>query len=102
MFAIANGRPKLKSDGRWQDSDEVNERNEFLQLGRLLVFAICAYTAYAAVMSNTISWAWLFGLLAVTYNPFIRAHFDRRIWQILDLAAAIVSLGSVFGLKVYI
>jgi uncharacterized protein DUF6804 len=78
------------------------ERNEFLQLGRLLVFAISAYTAYSAAMSNKRGWAWLFGLLAVTYNPFIEARLDRAAWQLLDLAAAMVSVVSLFGLKVYV
>ena len=35
---------------------------------------------------------WLFGLLAIVFNPIIKIHFQKEFWAIIDATAAIVIL----------
>jgi hypothetical protein len=40
-------------------------------------------------------WAWALVPLAILFNPIAPIHFSRDIWQILDIAAALVMVLAV-------
>jgi len=35
-------------------------------------------------------WAWVFGLLAITFNPIVPFYLQRQTWQIIDYAAIVI------------
>ena len=71
----------------------------FFTLLRFVVFASSAYVAYMAYGAQKEKWVWIFGFLAILFNPFIVIHLNREIWSVLDLIVGIFMIISVFVLK---
>jgi hypothetical protein len=71
----------------------------FFTLLRFVVFASSAYVAWMAYEAQKEKWVWIFGSLAVLFNPFIIIHLDREIWSVIDLIVAVFMIISVFILK---
>jgi len=58
---------------------------------RLLRWVTCAAAVFIAYQGWTWKrfWAtWLFGFVAVLFNPIFPVHFSRHLWQVIDVAAA--------------
>lgn len=55
----------------------------------LLRIITCATCVYSAVKFKT-EWAkWIFGILAVVYNPVLPVHLgDKDLWSIINFATA--------------
>jgi len=70
----------------------------FFTLLRFVVFAISAYIAWMAYEAKKEKWVWIFGFLAVLFNPFIVIHFNRETWSV-DLIVGIFMIILVFVLK---
>ena len=69
---------------------------------QLLRFVVCGVSVYIAVMAYQWQkiWAvWLFGFVAVLFNPLIPIHLSREIWQPVDVICAILFIVMVFVLK---
>ncbi|MCC6343602.1 MAG: hypothetical protein IT166_15460 [Bryobacterales bacterium] len=63
----------------------------------VLRWAVCiagAYGSYRAFNGGNRTWAWIFGSLAVLFNPVAPLHFTRKTWNLLDVLAATVLLLS--------
>lgn len=71
----------------------------FFTLLRFVVFASSAYVAWMAYKAQKEKWVWIFGFLAVLFNPFIVIHLDREIWSVIDLIVGIFIVASIFILK---
>src|SRR3989344_1318858 len=71
----------------------------FFTLLRFVVFASSAYIAWMSYEAQKEKWIWIFGFLAVLFNPFIVIHLDREIWSIIDFIVGIFMIVSVFALK---
>ena len=71
----------------------------FFTLLRFVVFAISAYVAWMSYEAKKEKWVWIFGFLAVLFNPFIVIHLNRGIWSFIDLIVGIFMIVSVFVLK---
>lgn len=71
----------------------------FFTLLRFVVFAISAYVAWMSYEVKKEKWVWIFGFIAVLFNPFIIIHFNRKTWSIIDLIVGIFMIISVFVLK---
>lgn len=52
----------------------------FYVLLRWICCPIFAYSAFSAHEKNRVLWPWVFGALAVLYNPIFRVHLDRSTW----------------------
>jgi hypothetical protein len=69
----------------------------------LLRFAICGAGAFAAFTNyenNNQSWAIVFGIIALIFNPFIPLYiYDKFAWLIIDLIAGILFLYNSRMLK---
>lgn len=66
---------------------------------RFVVFAISAYIAWMSYEAKKEKWVWIFGFLAVLFNPFIVIHLNRETWSVIDLIVGIFMIISVFVLK---
>ena len=65
----------------------------------LLRFVCCpifAFLAYRYQEMTRSEWVWIFGVLAVIYNPFVRVHLSRDIWSIVNVATIVVNIVSIF------
>jgi hypothetical protein len=72
----------------------------FFTLLRFVVFASSAYVAWMAYEVQKEKWVWIFGFLAVLFNPFIVIHLDREIWSVIDLIVGVFMIISLFVLKI--
>ena len=71
----------------------------FFTLLRFVVFASTAYIALMAYEQKKEKWVWIFGFLAVLFNPFIVIHLDREIWSVIDLIVGVFLISSIFIFK---
>ena len=68
----------------------------------LLRFVVCgatAYGTYLAVRFRKIAWAWIFGVVAVLFNPIFPIHLERSTWAIIDVVIAVLLTLSIFLFK---
>jgi hypothetical protein len=65
---------------------------------RWICCAVFVYSAFTARETNRVPWAWIFGVLAVLFNPILPVHLRRDTWQTIDWAtiAVIVIAAIVF------
>ena len=61
----------------------------------ILIIAVCS--AYVSYTQQKITWAWIFGIMAVLFNPVIPLHFSRGNWQFIDVVAAVIFFISLFN-----
>ena len=69
---------------------------------QLLRFIVCGVSAYVAVIAYgwKRQWAtWLFGAMAVLFNPLAPIHLSRDLWQPIDFACALLFVAVAFVLK---
>jgi hypothetical protein len=52
----------------------------FYTLLRWSCCPVFAYSAFAAHEKSRVLWVWVFGVLALLYNPIFRVHLDRSTW----------------------
>src|SRR5262245_40694598 len=70
----------------------------FYTLLRWICCPIFAYSAFVAWDRKRLPWTWIFGVLALLYNPIFRVHLDRGTWTGVNWAtvAVLVVAGIVF------
>ena len=71
----------------------------FFTLLRFVVFASTAYIAWIAYEQKKEKWVWIFGFLAVLFNPFIPIYLNRELWSIIDFIVGIFMIVSIFIFK---
>lgn len=71
----------------------------YYQLLRWTVAFVSAYSAYLAYKHKDNTWIWIFGIIAVLFNPIIAFTFARETWQIIDVVTAIVIFTNVLTRK---
>jgi hypothetical protein len=62
---------------------------------RLVTAGVCLYAAYLAVHDKQTGWAFVFGAIAVLFQPFIAFRMTRQTWTYVDVATALVLLISI-------
>jgi hypothetical protein len=67
----------------------------YYQLLRFVVCGAGVFVAYAAYVYQTMWATWLFGFIAVLFNPFIPIHLTREMWQPVDLICGAFFLGKL-------
>lgn len=77
---------------------QPSHTSDFYTLLRWVCCATFAYSAVASVRRKLTAWAWIFGGLAVLFNPIAPVHLLRETWQGVDAAviAIILVAGVVF------
>ena len=69
----------------------------YYQVLRWAILAIGAYSAYLTYKVGNKSWPWIFGIVAILFNPVITFTFQRDTWQIIDVIVAIIFIVSLFN-----
>ena len=68
----------------------------------LLRFVVCGVATYVAYFSyqNRVEWGtWIFGAMAILFNPIIKIHLDRDLWQFIDLVAVVLFITVICKVK---
>jgi hypothetical protein len=68
----------------------------FYILLRFIVCGVSGYTAYRYAQIGRDGSVWLFGAIAVLYNPILSFYLTREIWLPVDVLVAILFLWSAF------
>ena len=70
----------------------------------LLRFVVCAVTAYLAYLAyknkNESLWTWIFGFIAILFNPIIIIQLKREQWNPIDLIVGLFLIASLFLFKI--
>lgn len=69
---------------------------------QLLRFVVCGVSVYIAFMAYNWQkiWAtWLFGFIALLFNPLIPIHLSRELWQPIDVICALMFTVVAITLK---
>jgi len=61
---------------------------------RWVVCAAAVFTAYYGSAWQRYGAAWLFGFLAILFNPLEPIHLSRPTWQLIDVLAALAFVGA--------
>jgi len=61
----------------------------YFQLLRWVVCGIGTYSAYMAHERGRAGWAFVFGIIAVLFNPIMPFYLQKGTWKVFDIAAAI-------------
>lgn len=71
----------------------------FFTILRFVVFATTAYVAWMAYEGQKEMWVWVFGFVAVLFNPFFPVHLDRETWVVIDFIVGVILLVTTFFFK---
>ena len=66
----------------------------YYQILRWVVCGVAVYIAYMAYTWGKVWATWVFGFVAVLFNPIIPVHLTKEIWQPIN-----VICGILFGLS---
>lgn len=67
----------------------------YYTLLRICAFGLFGLLAYDAYLKNGKLLPWLFGFMAVVYNPIFKVHFLRETWEVINVASAIILLATI-------
>lgn len=76
----------------WALSDNPYGYYQFL---RWAIVIIAGYTAYVAYNKQKTGWAWVFGIMAVLFNPIFPFYLSKDTWQLIDVVSAIIFIISI-------
>ncbi|MDQ3089791.1 MAG: hypothetical protein M3Q24_01385 [bacterium] len=71
----------------------------FYQLLRWVITATALHSAYLAYLAKKNLWMWVFGIMAVLFNPIAPFYLDRSTWCLLDVLGALVFIISLIPFK---
>jgi len=67
---------------------------------RIVICILSVITAFISSESNSKSWMWLFGIIAILFNPIIPIYLEKEIWIVIDFIVAIIFIISIFTVKI--
>ena len=71
----------------------------YYQLLRFVVCGAAIYTAFKAYGWHKIWAVWVFGFVALLFNPFIPIHLSSEVWHPIDVVCAGLFGYAIFGLR---
>ena len=108
VLAIAVARPAAirptytpRYHHHYQSGASTGYRSHTSDFYTVLRWVCCAaftYSAVTALQTKRVPWTWIFGILAVLFNPIAPVYLQRETWLVIDCAAIglIVIAGVVF------
>ena len=66
---------------------------------RWTVCSVALYGAFRAFGADQKVWTWIFGVIAILFNPFAPVYLNRATWAVLDLAAGMIIVLSLRGMR---
>jgi FtsH-binding integral membrane protein len=66
---------------------------------RWVICGLSIYVAYTSYEWKQIFWVWIFGAVAVLFNPIIPVYLNKEIWIVFDIVVIAIFLLSIFLIK---
>ena len=78
--------------------------NQQIGYYKFLRWIVCITAVYAAFISyikkEKLNFGiWLFGLIALLFNPIVPFYLGKSSWQVVDIIVGIIFIGSTFFIK---
>lgn len=71
----------------------------YYQILKWIICGFTAYLAYLAYKNDETAWTWIFGIIAILFNPIAPIYLNREIWSVIDVAVVIIIFISLFQKK---
>jgi len=71
----------------------------YYMLLRLVATGVFAFAAFIAFDKNCKALPWVYGFMALVFNPIIKIHFPKEIWAVVDVASGILLLTTAKAVK---
>jgi len=68
---------------------------------RITICIVSVITFYLSYKSDNKSWMWLFGIIAVLFNPIIPIYLGKEFWVVIDFITAAIFIVSIFKVTNY-
>lgn len=66
----------------------------YYMLLRLVACGVFAFAAYIAHERKNQLLPWVYGLIAVLFNPIVKIHLPKEAWMFVDVGAAVLLLAT--------
>jgi hypothetical protein len=76
-----------------------NHPYDFYTIMRWVVCGVCTYGAFVEFERSRPTWAWLFVIVAVAFNPIAPVRLSRETWAPIDVLAAGILVASVIATR---
>jgi len=70
----------------------------YYMLLRIVATGVFVWAAFVAYDRKNQTLPWVYGLLAILFNPLIKIHLPKELWAVVDIAAGLF----LFATKKYI
>ena len=78
----------------------LSEPTEFyLILLRSVVCGVALYSIYRSIAAEKFGWAWLFGGIAILFNPLIPINLPAGIWIPIRIIVALLFVESIYSVR---
>lgn len=67
----------------------------YYTLLRICAFSLFGLLAYNAHLNGGKTLPWLFGLMALVFNPLFKIHFSREVWAAIDVISAVILVTTI-------
>lgn len=67
----------------------------YYTLLRIIICGVFVASSYISYERKSNSLPWIFGFMAIVFNPIIKIHFSKEIRMFVDIAAAMLLLVSL-------
>lgn len=64
----------------------------YYMLLRFIACGVFAWAAFITYEKNEEVLTWVFGILAIIFNPIIKIHFPKELWAVIDVCSGIFLL----------
>lgn len=64
----------------------------YYTLLRLVACGVFAWAAFITYEKSEKIFPWIFVVLAVVFNPFVKLHFPKELWIVIDFSAGLFLL----------
>lgn len=71
----------------------------YYTLLRLVACGVFGFAAFTAHERKNIVLPWIYGMIALLFNPVFKVHFSKGTWALLDVAAAVVLLATAGSIR---
>ncbi|WP_041702899.1 DUF6804 family protein [Pseudogulbenkiania sp. NH8B] len=72
----------------------------YYMLLRLVACGIFAFATFVAFDRKSKALPWVYGLMALVFNPIVKIYFPKEVWMIVDVFAGILLPATAKTIKI--
>lgn len=66
----------------------------YYTLLRVSTFVVFGLLAYDVSLRRKVL-PWVLGSMALVFNPFIKVHFSKEVWAVIDVISAVILVATI-------